>query len=730
MAKTKVAILGGGIAGLTAAFHLSRTPALRNSFEVTVYQLGWRLGGKIGSGRDGAGRNLEHGLHVWFGCYDNAFAMLQDAYANRPTAALFKTWTDAMKPQPFTPIGMKVDGTWSYWPITWPSNRRVPGHGGLQFTLWDMITRMVELLRKTLEDLALDFPLTAAPVTGPVPGIVGNLFGLAAALIPAETPGGALVNVLAKAGAHDFLDVVKATHLWADALGGDPAQHAEGHRDAILDLLALLNDSFKRGPALTANAGTAVSVVRDLLDIGQAFIRGLTKDILEPDQPFEALDLAGLEFRQWLVNNGADPDIVASSSIIRALYDTAFQYIEGDQARPSYAAGTAAGVLTRLITTYKGDMLWEAQAGMGEAVIAPIYEVLRDRGVQFRFFRKVRRLQLSADSKLVDRIHLDRQADVKGGAEYRPTFDVDGLACWGSTPDWDQLVDGPQMKLDGVDFESHWDSTHSGQEVLARGTDFDNVVLAISLGTLRPPNTEPGMCDELIAASGKFKQFVEIPIVPTMSLQLWCDVTTAVLGWDMAKPAAVAGPGPLSVWSDMSHVLAFEPSLAPKPKSLHYLCGTYRTLLFKEPSTNAGVPAQALAELRTEVVRWLQESSLAAWDVACDGRSFRWEMLNDPSGSVGVARLDAQYMRANVGPGECCVGSPANSTQLRLGPTDHGFANLFLAGEAARSGCNTSSVEGSVMSGMAAARAISAEALRIVGYQFLTVLPSQFLLQE
>ena len=29
MAKTKVAILGGGIAGLTAAFHLSRTPALR-----------------------------------------------------------------------------------------------------------------------------------------------------------------------------------------------------------------------------------------------------------------------------------------------------------------------------------------------------------------------------------------------------------------------------------------------------------------------------------------------------------------------------------------------------------------------------------------------------------------------------------------------------------------------------------------------------------------------------
>src|SRR5689334_17797742 len=146
MAKTKVAILGGGIAGLTAAFHLSRTQALRDQFDVTVYQLGWRLGGKIASGRDDLGRNREHGLHVWFGCYDNAFAMVQDAYANRPVPSLFANWTDALKPQPFTPIAVKSNGTWSYWPITWPSNRRVPGHGGLPFTLWDLIATMVEML--------------------------------------------------------------------------------------------------------------------------------------------------------------------------------------------------------------------------------------------------------------------------------------------------------------------------------------------------------------------------------------------------------------------------------------------------------------------------------------------------------------------------------------------------------------------------------------------------------
>ena len=724
MAKTKVAILGGGIAGLTAAFHLTRTQPLRDRFDVTVYQLGWRLGGKIASGRDARGRNLEHGLHVWFGCYDNAFAMLQDAYAHRPTPALLRTWTDAVKPQPFTPIGVNSNGNWSYWPITWPSNRGVPGQGGLRFTFWDLISTLVGKLRDTLESLGLDFQLTPPPR---VNAFLDDVLGFAAKALPAGSPGGALAGFLAGAVNRSFLDVVKTTQLWADALDRD---HDASHHDEILDLLKFLSDAFNAGPGATASAGTAMSVVRELLDIAQAFIRGLIKDILEPDQPFEALD--HLEFRQWLVGNGADPAIVRDSSIIRALYDTAFQYIEGDQAKPSYAAGTAAGVLVRLIATYKGDMLWEVQSGMGEAVIAPIYEVLAARGVRFRFFRKVRRLALGADGRNVDTIHLDRQADIVGGADYRPTFDVDGLRCWGSAPDWSQIVGGATLAQNGVDFESHWDQTLAGQETLVRGTDFDNVVLAISMGAYQPLNAEATMCEELIAASPAFASFVTMPIVPTMSLQLWCDVTTAVLGWDMRKPAAVGGPGPLSVWADMTQVIDFEPAAgaAPKPKSLHYLCGTLATDLFRQPPSNGAVPAQAHAQVHGAVVQWLEHDSRAAWDVACDGTHFRYDMLHDPTGSADRARLDAQYLRANVGPTECCIGSPAGATRFRLGPSLAEFDNFFLAGEAARSGCNTSSVEGAVMTGMAAARAISGEALRIVGYQFLSVPPSQFFNQE
>ena len=80
--RTKVAVLGGGTGGITAAFELTATPELRERYEVTVYELGWRLGGKGASGRNAAvGQRIEeHGLHIWFGFYDNAFRLMRDAY--------------------------------------------------------------------------------------------------------------------------------------------------------------------------------------------------------------------------------------------------------------------------------------------------------------------------------------------------------------------------------------------------------------------------------------------------------------------------------------------------------------------------------------------------------------------------------------------------------------------------------------------------------------------------
>src|SRR5579864_4343402 len=76
----KVAIVGGGCSSVTAAFELSR-PEHKGRYDITIYQLGWRLGGKGASGRGPSGRIEEHGLHIWLGFYENAFRLIRDCYA-------------------------------------------------------------------------------------------------------------------------------------------------------------------------------------------------------------------------------------------------------------------------------------------------------------------------------------------------------------------------------------------------------------------------------------------------------------------------------------------------------------------------------------------------------------------------------------------------------------------------------------------------------------------------
>ena len=72
----KVAIIGGGCAALTAAYELTQGKN-EGRYAVTVYQQGWRLGGKGASGRGVSDRIEEHGLHLWMGWYENAFRVMR-----------------------------------------------------------------------------------------------------------------------------------------------------------------------------------------------------------------------------------------------------------------------------------------------------------------------------------------------------------------------------------------------------------------------------------------------------------------------------------------------------------------------------------------------------------------------------------------------------------------------------------------------------------------------------
>src|SRR5262245_20189607 len=133
--RHRVAVLGGGMAALVAAFELTRDPANRARYDVTVYQLGHRLGGKGASGvagdpsGQGPRRIEEHGLHVLYGFYENVFRVLRECYdeLDRPEGAPLRTWRDAVAPQHVIVVPERVDDQWSHWPLYCPPNDEVPG---------------------------------------------------------------------------------------------------------------------------------------------------------------------------------------------------------------------------------------------------------------------------------------------------------------------------------------------------------------------------------------------------------------------------------------------------------------------------------------------------------------------------------------------------------------------------------------------------------------------------
>ncbi|HEY6464048.1 MAG TPA: FAD-dependent oxidoreductase, partial [Polyangiaceae bacterium] len=72
MAKTvRVAILGGGMGGVAAAWALVHDAPPGVTYDVTIYEASWRLGGKCASGRNtGQGNRIEeHGIHILMGFY-------------------------------------------------------------------------------------------------------------------------------------------------------------------------------------------------------------------------------------------------------------------------------------------------------------------------------------------------------------------------------------------------------------------------------------------------------------------------------------------------------------------------------------------------------------------------------------------------------------------------------------------------------------------------------------
>jgi uncharacterized protein with NAD-binding domain and iron-sulfur cluster len=677
-AKRRVAILGGGAGGLATALELTATPELRDRFEVTVHQLGWRLGGKGASGRRTASddhRIEEHGLHIWFGFYENAFDLIQRVYRelDRPPNAALSTWTDAFKPTNEVVLLDDTDGAWHRQKFHFPANDEIPGTAGESPPL-------NRLMRDALRTLRLVEPPQGAPRL-----LKAFDAGIDKLLLALETALGG------EDGRFDLGDVLRGLVEVGDVLADIGAGH--GREPFVCRALGKLRDVV-----WDATGGDRYAMTFDLV---ATTFRGILADDLD-DQGFRKVN--GEELSAWFLRHGARPETVTSSPILRAFYQLCFGYEGGDRTRPSIAAGKALQAMLRMCVGYRGALMWKMQAGMGDAIFAPVYEVLRRRGVRFEFFHNVTGLGLSEDGRRVERIAIDEQAQVRGGREYEPLVaDPGGLPSWPAAPLWDQLVDGDALRDRAPDFERGVipEGVAAGDPPieLRAGEDFDDVVLAIPVGALRP------ICGELAARHPRFAEMLDAAsTVATQALQVWLRIDADALG--VAPHGMVSGAyvPPFDTLCDMSHVLAREDwPEGDQVRHVAYLCGVM------EEARIAGLAsADADALVREDALAHLRAHALVLWPGADRGDgTLDWTLLCDADDRDGEARLEAQYWRANTVGSERYVLTPPGSVEKRLRPDESGVDNLVLAGDWTRNGICGGSVEAAVTSGKLAARALS-----------------------
>ncbi len=687
-------IVGGGIAGLSAAFELTRTPELQARYDVTVYQMGWRVGGKLASGRDGYGRNIEHGLHIWFGFYENAFRLMREVYKEwrPPPGQRIKKLEDAIRAQAFTPIGNGIKTNPAWFDVTFPSIGGAPGRGNVDLSLASCMVGILAFLGRFY-----DATLRANPGLQSIAPEISIDRRVARKLAVAQA-------APAKITIGDYLQLAARQSACFDE--GAPWASSDDI-ELVLTALSTISSAVKQAGFSAIPDGEFLT---QALELAAAFVTGLLTDVFLEQRTIHQIDEE--DFRDWLVRHGAAQPLVDDSPLVKALYDTMFQYPGGKIAKASYGAGTATQVLLRMLATYRGSVAWELQAGSGEVVIAPLFDVLRQRDVKFQFFHKLTDIRLSPDGKSVGSLLFDRQVELENPkAEYEPVQPRCGLRGFGSSPDWTLIKNGKKLERDGVDLESFWCNQSVETVPVERGGDFAEVILAIPVGALKDP------CQELITSSEQFKAMTQkLQLVPSIGVQLWSTCDLCGLGWQKPKPALVSGPEPLDIWADMSQVLAYEPA---GPKSLHYLCDVFPTELYREPANTTGVQAKAQHEARRLARRWLEDRAHALWPNVAQPGTFNWDALFVWQNSTGLNRLWEQYIHANINPSDCCVATAAGTSAWRLKTDGAGFDHLYLAGSWIDTGFNTECVEAAVMSGMQAARAITGEERSIPGERFL-----------
>ncbi len=724
MDKQKVAILGGGLGALTTAYWLSESPQASEKYEITIYQQGWRLGGKGASGRnqgEGLGQRIEeHGLHIWFGSYENAFRTYRQVLESlretpEPKPATYQDWREAFHPHSLVVLGDNGPDGLEQWPILFARNDREPGRGQHPSD-WGMFLEALQAGMNFFE------------------GRFGDDNEIEDFLERFGLPDWA-TQLLWRGERKLRRNFLRTVHKAAGLLPEDPLKRNPSLELGLAATLELFRNTSRE--VLRKKIGSRVRARRIFImtDLLATTGIGILRDSLM-HRGFESVD--HLEFRQWLKRHGADAEHTLNSNFTRVLNDLMFAYAGGDEQQPNIAAGTAARVLLLALSGYDGAFMYKMESGMGDTLFVPMYGLLKARGVKFEFFHRVDKIWPDANG-LIEQIDMSRQvrlkAAVKAAGGYAPLKRVGAYDTWPSTPDFSQIINGNKLKQDPdnpgqpYNLESGWTAwPGAGSRKLRRGKDFDLVVNAI------PPAGQETISSALIARSEAWKKMflgeARVQTTRTQAMQLWMRKTPAEMGWrvpDRMRLAASEGLAapllggylqPFNTWCDMTQLLANEDWGTAGPMSLAYLCGQMRDDPHQPPADDHEYPAREHARVQKTARRWLSNAGPVLWPKVADPRSRYGIAAEALHANQAGDPFEQQYFRANIDASERYTLSLAGTTASRLPPHSQEFANLYLAGDwTLNPVLNAGCVESTVASGMAASRAICGFPTHIEGEQ-------------
>lgn len=715
----KVAIVGGGCAGLAAAWHLTRPEAGHTAkYEVTVYERSWRLGGKAASGRDRYGRIREHGIHIWLGFYENAFRMMRECYdvvkakqwgpdrVERDAVLPHGSFDDAFFAEPHVGVASPGrDRQWKVWTGYLPPTDGLPGtpldERTNPFTLSAYLARALDLTRALMHSILAPAGDEPTP-TAPRPDRRSSLdeaidVDLDFSFDPTGSPA-ILVERMARlfragvlTGGAALLQAVTIFETWLQQR--DPAPQFS---ESVLKLLEAVAAQTRKQLVDVVAIDEETRRKTEIIDLIMTIAVGLYRDrVLFSSHGLDAIN--DIDCKEWLLRHGAVKTSV-DSPFVTGLYDLAFCYERGDRARPALAAGQALRGALRMFFSYRGSPFWRLRSGMGETVFSPLFRVLESRGVTFKFLHELKGITFDEDDGhlRLKGLSFERSNATKDFSENGP---LDHFGCW----QHESPVVSGRARVD-----------------LADEDDFDAVVLAMGIDDLWT------VCEggPLMKQRSWQQMFQSVKTIATHAAQVWMTKDLAELGWNRESALVSALEGPFETWADMTHTLPAERAWRSHPacpaegrsdevKSIAYFCGVLPDATVErvtgttlERMKHTPPDKAAIQKLEEKARNQLEELLRKRVQVV-------WPRGTNPLGLLATARggaggsLDDQHVQVNVAGSDRYTLALPGSLRYRISPLDYTVSNMTIAGDWTECGFNEGCVEAAVMSGMLASHAIS-----------------------